>query len=496
MSMISHLTFSRRLFLQRISQSAAGIGLGAVLPRALTAAPRQAEGGGRHVLILGAGLAGLAAAWELTEAGHDVLVLEARTFPGGRVQTLREPFADGLHAEAGAVAFSEAYTTAVRYIDALGLARAQWAVPELAPLYHLRGRRFAVRPGEPAPWPYDLTDEERQLGPTGILGRYVLEHLPSEISDPDSWSRPPLVDLDQRSLADLLRAHGASDGAVALIHDTQWFGAGIESSSALSSAVTDFGLFGGGAPFLLEGGNDRLPEAMANHLSDHIHYGTEVAAIRDLGDGVEVLARRGEHPERHHAHRVICTLPATVLRSIRFEPALPTEQRRAIDGLQYLDTTRAYLQVGRGFWYDEGVTGSAATDLPVKDVSRQPFSDAGGPDQRSILESHVRGPWTRNLASRSREEILERTLQEMAKVHPAVTEHQEGGAVKVWSQDPYAQAAYSWPAPGQVTRWLPLLQRPHGRIHFAGEHTSILRGTMEGALRSGVRAASEVAAAG
>jgi len=81
-------------------------------------------------------------------------------------------------------------------------------------------------------------------------------------------------------------------------------------------------------------------------------------------------------------------------------------------------------------------------------------------------------------------------------VHPALGENVEGGTVKAWSNDPYALAGYSLPAPGQVTRWLPLLQRPHGRIHFAGEHTSILRATMEGALRSGIRAAAEVVRAG
>lgn len=73
---------------------------------------------------------------------------------------------------------------------------------------------------------------------------------------------------------------------------------------------------------------------------------------------------------------------------------------------------------------------------------------------------------------------------------------QEKGHVKAWSEDPYTLGAVSWPAPGDVGKYLKALQVPHERIHFAGEHTSILRSTMEGALRSGVRAAKEIHEAG
>lgn len=80
----------------------------------------------------------------------------------------------------------------------------------------------------------------------------------------------------------------------------------------------------------------------------------------------------------------------------------------------------------------------------------------------------------------------------MSKIYPQIGDHVTKGHVKAWSSDPYALGGPSWPAPGDVTDYLKDLQAPHGNIHFAGEHTSILRSTMEGALRSGVRAASEV----
>ena len=90
------------------------------------------------------------------------------------------------------------------------------------------------------------------------------------------------------------------------------------------------------------------------------------------------------------------------------------------------------------------------------------------------------------------EEVIEQVLRGMENVHPRIREHVEGAVVKTWSRAPYSLGAYSWPAPGDVTGRLGALQAPHGRIHFAGEHTSVLRSTMEGALRSGIRAATEV----
>src|SRR4051794_29336660 len=92
---------TRREFLARSSLAAAAVPL-ASMRSAAQDAPMERRGAPRTVLIIGAGLAGLSAAYELTRAGHSVTVFEARTRPGGRVQTLRDPFADGLYAEAGA----------------------------------------------------------------------------------------------------------------------------------------------------------------------------------------------------------------------------------------------------------------------------------------------------------------------------------------------------------------------------------------------------------
>jgi len=243
----------------------------------------------------------LAATWELKEAGHEVTVREAQTRPGGRVWTLRDLFDDDLYAEAGAVLFSTEYTHANRYIDALKLERADFSQPDLRPLYHLKGQRFSVGSDEQPTWPYELTEEEQKLGPMGILAKYVVKTLPAEITDPEAWNRSPFRDPDKMTFSDYIRSKGASSGAVELIRDTQWFGQGMDKSSALTSAWANFGPFMSGGFFVLTGGNDRLPTEMSNRLSQSINYGVRVAAMRENETGVEVTARRGDSQESSQA---------------------------------------------------------------------------------------------------------------------------------------------------------------------------------------------------
>ncbi|MBW3565557.1 MAG: FAD-dependent oxidoreductase [Acidobacteria bacterium] len=130
------------------------------------------------------------------------------------------------------------------------------------------------------------------------------------------------------TLGEHMRAEGASPAAVELVRDTMWFGAAVEGGSALSSVFSDLGLFMGGVPFVLTGGNDQLPTKMADRLGRNIRYGVEVVGIRDAGDAVEVRTRRGDQLDRQQAERVICTIPATVLRTIDFDPVVRRRSHR------------------------------------------------------------------------------------------------------------------------------------------------------------------------
>jgi monoamine oxidase len=115
------LALTRRQFLRRSAVAAAGAGLihSPLRGRGVTA--EILRGPAKKVLVLGAGMAGLVAAYELTQRGHDVTVLEARTRPGGRVHTLREPFSDGLYAEEGAARIPDEHDLTLKYVKTFDL---------------------------------------------------------------------------------------------------------------------------------------------------------------------------------------------------------------------------------------------------------------------------------------------------------------------------------------------------------------------------------------
>jgi monoamine oxidase len=487
--------WTRRSFGSALAWSALGTVLGKPAWGS-SAGPPEKTGRRGSVLVLGAGLAGLAAALEVAEAGHEVTLLEARARPGGRVLTLREAFADGMYAEAGGMVVSGQYRHFHRYRERFGLKLAESSSDEgLATVRYLRGKRRTYR-GDSGDWPYPLSETESGLGRAALVQRYVLD-LMERIGDPSAadWDISPLMDLDKLSLGDYLRSRGASEAAVQLLRDNSWFGQGIDRGSALTMLVTDFALFHNAPPYgVLDGGNDQLPRAMADALKQRIHYGMPVRAIVQRDDGVEVHCGRPgrSEPTRFKADRCICTLPLPALRGIEFEPALPAPMREAIAGVSYLPFLRLFAQMRRQFWLDDKVTGEAHSDLPIGQIQQHPLSWPNNPQARAILEGHLRGPQVAPVAALSKDARLDLLVAELDKVHPGARRHYEGGVSKSWVDDPWSGGGLSWYAPGEVARWLSVVAQASGRLHFAGEHTSVLRATMEGALASGARAAREV----
>lgn len=486
-------TLRRRTFLQSCISGAAAISAfqfnasGAHLASLET--PLERKGASKKVIVVGAGLAGLSAAYELTQAGHEVTVLEVRLQPGGRVRTLREPFSDGLYAEAGARLFSDSYKRLLHYAKLFELEYAPMPVTAFPNLFHVRGKRLIAKPEQPIVWPFDITDEEQAMGPMGILGKYIVPVV-QEIGDP---SRPdfkldPFFKYDKLTFSDLMRSQGASDEAVELVCKTSWFGPGAETTSAMHYLVAYLSMFYLGQGFYaFPGGNDCLPRAFAARLKDRIHYGAPVVKISHDADGVEAVFERVGANHSLKAQHLILAVPFSHLRYMEVSPALSAEDQALVEDLNYAAVVRIYLQVSQRFWEKEGVSGSASTDLPIMEVAEQPLHPPETAGKRTILEALIQGPEAERLGGLEEKERIEFAIAQMEKVHPGIRQYVEGGTSKFWGH-----GAYSEFEPGQMTAWFQRVARPEGPIHFAGEHTSMLAGTMEGALESGQRAAREV----
>ncbi len=134
---------------------------------------------GHRIIIVGAGLAGLAAAHELTRAGHQVTVLEARTRPGGRVYTLREPFSDGLYADAGAARIQDTHQYTLRYVKQFNLTLDPFFPTQGSTVTRVAGKtdpRTAANAGRSGTGPAAILRGGAEARPHRLPARYLFGH--------------------------------------------------------------------------------------------------------------------------------------------------------------------------------------------------------------------------------------------------------------------------------------------------------------------------------
>jgi monoamine oxidase len=452
----------------------------------------ERKGTAKKIIVVGAGLAGLSAAYELLQAGHEVSILEARARAGGRVYTLREPFSDGLHAEAGAMSVFDNHHWTMKYIKLFDLALDPYVPSKLSSLLYLRGRRIEVKTGQPLDYPLQLTSDEKQLGRRGMWEKYVVPAI-KEMGDYTAADWPPegLKKYDRMSFFEFVLKQGASSDAAMLLGlgGLGGLGDGAQSVSALVLLREAAHRAMMKQSFTIRGGSDILPRAFAAKLSDRIRYGAPVVRIEQDAKQVRAVYLQAGAQTSLVADHLVCAVPFPVLKRIEISPRFSEEKQRAIEQLPYTSVARTFLQTRKRFWIDEGLTGSATTDLSNMLVTDGAVHQPG---IRGILESYLSGAKARQVMALKESERVSTVLDLVEKVHPNVRQNFEVGITKCWDEDEWSRGAYAWYKPGQMISLMPHVVRPEGRVHFAGEHASSLFGWMQGALESGNRAAQEV----
>ncbi len=452
----------------------------------------ERRGPSKKILILGAGLAGLSAGYELTRAGHDVTILEGQVRAGGRVQTVREPFPDGLFAEAGPARIPDTHHLTLKYAKQFGLELDPFFPTQQSTFVYARGKRVAVPAGQApdlAKMPFRFTEEELKLGGGGLFGKYYGPAL-AELRNPESLdlSSSPASRYDTMTLSQMIHQKGASAEVAAFLSFA--FQRPGETRPSALWFLRQMALLQTMRTFLkIRGGTDRLPKAFAARLAEKIHYGARVLRIEQQADRVRVIFERGGSRESLEAPHLICTIPFSVLRHIEVSPPFSPKKQRAVRELYYEPVARVFLQTRTRYWEREGLNGFGASDLPEQ--IWHPTHDQPGP--RGILLSYMLGDQGREITRMPDDAHRIRFIRRhFEKVLPGLQENFEGGATKVWENDPWARGAAAFPAPGQVISLVPHTAPAEGRIHFAGEHTSPWNGWMQGAIESGLRAAREV----
>jgi monoamine oxidase len=448
---------------------------------------------GKRVVILGGGIAGLVAAFELKRQGHDPLILEAQHRVGGRVHTLRT-FAPGLYAEAGAMRIPRVHDLTLAYCDLFGLELRPFVMGNPKTLVAIGGTRMTVEEADahPEQLPFQLAEHEHGHTWTELWNEATREFRERYEAGGVGSLDALLHEYDHLSIREFLVARGFSEGAIEL------YGVMSFREANMNAAVVEQlrEIVGRSFEDMQEivGGLDRLPQAFYQQLKPNIRFGAEVTAIDQSPHDVTVHYRTSAGRFSVKGDYAICALPFSVLRDVEaLGDGFSREKQKAIRELHYNASTKILFQVRRRFWEEEDgiVGGTTVTDLPIRRICYPSWSDPNEP-RGTLLASYTWGQDALRFGALDAGSMIEQALEDVSRIHPTIRDEFEVGAVYDWYSDPYARGAFALFEPEQQTRLHGHITRPEGRIHFAGEHASLYHAWIQGALESGIRAAKEV----
>jgi monoamine oxidase len=445
---------------------------------------------GRSVLVLGAGMAGLTAAYELQKLGYEVKLLEGRERIGGRVWTMREGFADGHFAEIGAVRIPDVHEHTLGYVEELGLELDTY--PGGEPLYFIDGMRFMHTEGEAWPLPgLNATEASASLG--DLWGEYIAGSF-DQLGNPrdGSFPQPGVIEkYDGQVYVDFLRERGASEAFLPLYasdNGSEVFTIGTLAWMAAEAADQDWD-----QTFHIRGGNDKLPTRLAEEIgADNILLAHKVVRIEHREDGVTVTAEHDGTELTFEADHVVCTLPFTLLREVAIEPEFPKDKMDTIRGLFMMNAGRGYIQTATRFWEKEGIGGLkiAKTDTPVERLWNLSDVQAGS-SEKGMIVSYTQNKNADAYCVIDPADREAYTLDHIEAFYPDIKAEKLAFFHYCWKEDPWVMGAWTDFLPGQW--WMVAAgKRAEGRVHFAGEHTSLWAGWIQGAIESGKRAVQEI----
>jgi monoamine oxidase len=445
----------------------------------------------KRVIVIGAGMAGLVAGYELARAGHDPLILEAQNRVGGRVYTLRR-FAPGLYAEAGAMRIPRVHDLTLGYCEHFGLELRPFVMGNPKGLVHVGGRRMTAEEAGLAPdeLGFAVADHERGRSASDLWDEVTKDLRAMVEADPVAGWEHIVREYDSYTLREFLEVKGFSEGAIEMYGVMNFVEAGI-NNAVTEEFREDFGKAYEDMQEIV-GGSDNLPNAFYREMPDRIRFGAEVHAIDQDPDSVTVHFKTESGRYSVTGDYAIVTLPFSVLRQVEVMTPFSREKQRAIRQLNYSASTKVLFQVRERIWEtDDGIYGGATvTDLPIR---RMNYPTPDPTTSRGILLASY--TWDQDAArwgAMDEETRLEEALDDVSKIHPRIRDVYEVGASHAWYDDRFANGAFALFEAGQQTQLQADIVKSEGRIHFAGEHCSLYHAWIQGALESGLRAARAI----
>jgi monoamine oxidase len=510
---------------------------------------RTQNTGPRHVVILGAGMAGLVAAYELLKLGNTVEIIEASGAAGGRVHT--HHFKDGSYAELGAMRVPITHDYTHYYIAAMGLRNKLitfinnvengfWDIRNVvtrqtaagaASIYqHYRlseaFRKVQNFPSGGAIFGFlmdnfieGLTEDEKQMMFEGVAGTRLLQLLSG------TSLGEFLIQSAGEEVQDVIGVFTSLD---------VWW------DKALSMYLRDEMVGTGSCLQTLEGGMSQLPDALYAEVSAHVTFNREVVRIKLLDHKVQVTTKTPDQEGTEKTQEydyVLCTIPFSVLRRIDLEN-LSYAKMSAIRGMTYASSTKVALDCKERFWQNgpHPILGGSSTSDHIQRQTYYPMDHL--PVTKPLLRESVRPTvegarfrrpsihtttpqaappealmknaesaesmpgallgaycWdqdARRLGALSNDERAEVVIENVSRFHPELREYVVDHASIAWDQYRWTAGAFVMLKPNELERLYPAAIRPEGRLYFAGEHCSTDQGWIQGALIASLRAVLQI----
>jgi monoamine oxidase len=517
MHTMTNRTPSRRQLLQWIGRSAGA----AAMLRAMTSLGHAAESGyrgrvdlqgapaGSSVLVLGAGMAGLVAAYELRKAGYSVQVLEYNQRAGGRAWTLRGgdsytelggatqqcSFDPGLYINPGPWRIPYHHHAVLDYAQRLGVALEPFVQVNHNAYLHSKNA-YGGKPQRLRHVQADFNGHVAELMGKALNKRQLDDAVSREdqerlLAAMQQWGA---LDRNYRYVAgeesSLRRGHAveAGGGLMPAPQPSQ----PLEFSALLKSGLWRRLAVGHEHEFQTTlfqpvGGMDRIAMALYAQVKDLVQFGARVTAITQDARGVTATYSQGSAVRQARADWCLCTIPLSILSQLELQvsPAM----QEAIEAVPYEASVKVGLQFKRRFWeQDELIYGGISfTDLPIS-VIGYPATGFGQPGKGVLLGAYIWGPNAYEFTARPPADRVQLALQYGAQIHPQYAQEFDSGVAVGWHRVPWALGCFGvWSDEARQRHYRQLCQID-GRLLLAGEHASLIPAWQEGAVLSALDA--------
>jgi monoamine oxidase len=443
------------------------------------------------VCVVGAGYAGLTAARRLTQAGKSVVVLEARDRIGGRIWTFHLP--DGSPVDRGGGWLDNRHDAVLKLASEVGVST-----------YKTYDDGYHLLVGEGRTRRYRGLIPKISLAAilTIVLAQTKLDRMARRLPVEAPWTAARAEEWDARSVAWFLERSGIRTAIARDLFDSVVRGLFcgdlhqvsflnllflIQASGGFNTLVS---IKDGYQENLVVGGAGSIARRVADALGDAVRLKTPVRSIVQRGDHVVVESAEVTVSARH---AVVAVPPALAL-DIAFDPALPEDRLTLYRNSTAGPETKTLLVYDEPFWRTAGFSGQSAGPQSASEVTLDASPAAGKP---GVIASFTFGPIAERIDALDADERRRQVVAAMVERFGPRANSPSAFIETPWWKEPWTRGCSMahW-SPGILTKYGSLLRQPFGSVHWAGTETATISyGAIDGAVRSGERAAAEILAA-